>query len=375
MRRNIDNLTYIVYIIAIITGIVLFINKVDSVASPRPSSIEEAIVQWKNEYGSGWWPWGLQSIDLNGEGVRSFLITQHNGGSKILTPVGNGWAWSDIDSSLGGLFRPWVWDFNNDGLEDIVYRDIKTKSAYLNLVNDFIALEAQYDYGYEAIRYIEDFNNDRNVDFGSDWNRWLWNGAGFTKMAYTNPLYGKLPNEVKQLVDANYGKPSNRIWFTDDDDIKTVSSFYSYWNGPSFCRFLVSRRGQLVDVTTKLGLPLDGAVVYSEDFNGDGKTDFLIVGRGYYRSTNTGYEKVTGDLTDFLSVQEAWAHQAQQVNNRVVVSNVRGRVVQIYSNTNGNMSLQDSIYSWDGEAVVIDDMNGDGILDICVGSNNTIEWR
>lgn len=332
---------------------------------PREDSIAAAIEAWNPS-----WPWGVSAGQFSGDELDDLCITNHNGGSIILENLGNGqWKWVDVGSNLGGTFRPHVFDFNGDGLADLAFRD-STPNTFYKRHSDgesdsFSAINFGYGTSNHPIRYVG------SNYFGTDWLRYTWTGSTYQYQEYINPNFWKLPLPFMAQIAADLDDSFFRAWFNESSDLIAVSGFWSYWEADPYCRFFWKRRNQLIEVGAKLGLPTTGAVCHSQDFNGDGKTDFLIVGHGYYVSGPNGYTKKPGALTDFLAPIGAACHQVFVADDVLVVSNVRSLATKLFQLP--GMAQIEETGSWE-EGACVGDFNGDGVADVAIGSGSTVKF-
>jgi hypothetical protein len=338
------------------------------------------------------WPWGLVAFDYDGDGRPDLLVQQHNGGSLLFRNLdGKAFAHVDVGSTLGGTFRPSVWDFDGDGRLDLAYRDSKAKTFFRNTGDGYAPLNFKYELGNSFITQIADFDGDGYLDFGYDYGRWLYQPRGKTykRIPHTNPVVAKLPTAVAkfvngQLADNPQGFMKVQYIQTDlnrDGTADVVVSGFKSYGGLSFGRYLITQPdGVLADASTDLGLPLDGAPISFRDYDADGSMGACIVGAGYYRHVQGKYLLQAGPLTDFLKVSGVYSHEAFPVdldNDRdldLVVMNPRGRDTRVFRNDgDGKWILVHRAETWDGQPVAVSDINGDGLLDICLGAGDTVK--
>lgn len=324
-------------------------------------TIAAAIAAWGPD-----WLWGLAAIDYNSDGLDDLCVTDHNGDSMILENVGDGtWNVAAVENALGGTFRPVVFDFDSDGSPDLLYRDSAPKTAFHNSgTGVFTSVAFAYGTGNDPVRYTG------NGWFAHDFGKWEWDGNTFKAVNWTNPNFAKLPKALQDQITEDYPKQFYQPRF---DGCAAWVSFSGAWyyekKTESYCRFFWDRRGKLIDVTAKLGLPSSGVVVYVQPGFGD---YVLISGAGLYTKSlnwNT-YAKSPGALTDFLATWNDWHFEVQECGPWLVVSNIRGRSTRVYEI--GTWKEIASVGSWDGEAFAVGDYNGDGKPDAAIGSGGTV---
>jgi VCBS repeat protein len=344
-----------------------------ALASPNDNGITAALAQWRSEYGAGWWPWGVAIIDYDGDGDGDLCITQHNGGSRILRNDSGTFSWA---AELPcGTFRPKVWDFDGDGWLDIGYREDVVNTFFANKGGAFTPLNFGYGTGNSRIRYTEPGRG-----FGDDFAWWEWTGDGFRLGNWYNPDWDALPASVQDFVWQEWQRPGNRflsVWFDygdldgDGRDEVFVNGFADYGRS-RFTRVLTRLAdGSLRDDTEARGFPLTDAVpVYVGDLNGDGRADVVACGKGLYLSSKSGPHMLTpGAVTDFVGRDSVWPLEVLRTPEWLIVNDPRGRGTAIYG---ADLELLEEIGSWDGEPVAVGDIDGDGALDLAVGTGDTV---
>lgn len=320
--------------------------------APRPDDeIAGLLAEWKAEYGSGWWPWGLSALDYDGDGQMDLLITQHNGGSRVLRNDGGHFAWADVGSALGGTFRPVVWDFDGDGRPDLLFRDSGANTAFVNTGGKFAPLGFAYSTGNLPVKEHGAWG------FSHDFGKWLWTGSTFEAVEYTHPAFSKLPPAVAQFLADEWQKPANKylqVWILEydlngDGLLDTIVCGFGYYGGSIFGRYLLAGPdGSLGDASALLGLPLDGTPVYA------GPEGIVVTGRGLYVPSGRRWKLQPDDVTNFTKEIGVWPHAVYPVPGGLVVSNQRGGQTEIYAQTGpGQYAVVESLASWDGECIAV----------------------
>jgi hypothetical protein len=353
------------------------------------------LTAWKAEHGNTpekpWWPWGVVAADFTGDGKIDLAVTQHNTWTRVWRNTGAGF--EPYTELPGHTFRPLAWDFTGDGRPDLFFRTSGSKTAFVNKNGLFEAVPCSYGEAEPSLSLCTVAGNTLTHDSG----KWEWNGAKFNRIPYTSPVEATLPDSVAQLLadarrkssptirrengkdipnpvfDTNYR--FLRTWYVTGSDMTALAGFASY-SPVRFGRWM--RDG--ADVTSAVGLPADGTPIAAGDWNHDGKSDWLVSGKGYYLSLDGTYKLQDGPLTDALTNVGTYVHQVTVADfNRdrrpdLVVLNPRGKSTRVFAGEdNGGFKEVLSVPSWDGEPVSVADMNGDGLPDLGVGTGITVK--
>lgn len=349
--------------------IIVYLLVLGSYNKSSDDGIATAIAQWKQQYGSGWWLWGVAVIDFDKDGDGDILVQQHNGGSKILRNDNGYFRLANVGNDLGGTFRPHVFDFNNDGFPDIAYRDQGNNTFFLNNGGTFQPFNFAYGTGYYPIQHVRDFDSNGFLDFGHDWGRWYGNGTTFVFQEYVNPDWYRLPDYIQQFILDRWNEPHNRFLqvkflygdLNNDWELDVIVSGWGAYGGDSFGFYFLSYDDELFDVSDTIGIPNYGCPIAVKN-----QTVFAS-SAGLYIPFNG---KINGDLSDFLEFEASdWGHEAFFTDEYIVISNIRGQKTDVY---NYGFTKLFSFVSFDGESCNIGYVNRDNILDVIVGNEETI---
>jgi hypothetical protein len=354
------------------------------------TGIEAALGLWKKTYPNAWWPWGLTALDYDNDGDQDLVVSQHNGGSAVLRKVGGKFSWVDVGSPLGGTTRPRAWDIDRDGCVDLVYADSTPNTCYFNRRGRFVPMGFQIYVGTTSLTVgvlQGDFNGDGYTDLqgpivgtpGAQ-KRYIYSPSTkkFVKSDYTPPIMNVpwakqvMHQQWQQAPQHFSGWVVEQVELNGDGRPDLYMAGFGGYGGAAFGRYVIGRK----DHTAALALPTSGCPTHAGDFNQDGRSDFIIVGQGLYLSTaENRYAKKLGPLTDFVAKKGDYLHRVYQVDfdrdgrPDLVVFDPRGEDTRIYQGLGGgDFTEVKRIWSWNGDPVAIADMDGDGWLDICVGT-------
>lgn len=221
--------------------------------------------------------------DFNGDGKTDFLVTAKDSSSgwvgwKAFLSTGSGFVESANGSwpSYGENF--YLGDFNGDGKTDLL---VTSKDgawvgwkALLSTGNGFTQSATGSWPSYGENFYLGDFNGDGKTDFmvmakgpAAGWTGWkvyLSSGSDFVQSANDSwPSYGE---------DVYFGD------FNGDGKIDFMVAAKSGSVGWSGWKVYLSTGSGFVQSATG-SWPSYGENFYFGDFNGDGKTDFMVVAK------------------------------------------------------------------------------------------------
>ena len=233
--------------------------------------------------------------DFNGDGRTDFLITGDHGkllvGNKVYLSNDNGSFRESYSSSHQGWGeRFYIGDFNGDSQSDFLV----VANHHLLKKNTWVGYEVYQSQGGSSFRRSQkvgwpsfgelyrfgDFNGDGRTDFlitldrEGNWNGHqvsLANESGILKGAYSSSSRGW--GERFYLGDFNGDSQSDFLVTANDNQGINWHGYeiYQSQGGTSFSR------------TQKAGWPSYREIFYPGDFNGDGRTDFIVTAASGFR--------------------------------------------------------------------------------------------
>ena len=374
------------------------------------SGLKKIIQDWHDEelkrqggkfQSHGWWLWGLTSLDIDNDGDMDLVPTHHGlpGGLILknqLKETGK-LTFTNFGKTLGidsrtlpqGIgFKTSALDIDGDGWLDLVgirspnFRNEKGKhfTPYGNKgfsTSHPLSIEDVNGDGYPDIVDRQHFHlaDPEKVDFK-------------TQPRSFDSLNARVPEALMKKVLER--KKATRFWtyeyHTQDDlngdgiDDVVVSGVAGYSKQPLAYYLLADKGGNLSDATEASGLPVDAKPILFADLNGDGFVDILATENktkgGLYLNDGKGkFSLKPGPLTDFVRRVGPYADRAWPVDFDcdgdldLVVSNPRYGQERIFENKGGgNFTVVHVATGWDSDPVAICDVDGDGRMDVVIGS-------
>ena len=291
-----------------------------------------------NLINSVFWPGYIQIIDFDNDGLKDIVYEN----LKWLRNLGNGnfAAPSDIDTPIFATFDAFnLYDFNNDGNADIVYGentvfDDHTRISYFDGTNfhpyqSFNYYTSSFDYSATTIMF-SDFNADGYVDIieGLSTGEILW-----LKNDSTNHFYSQ-----RLLNNKSYTPDKYFILDYDQDSIKDLVVYYRENNFISF--FKNTGNGQFTAGQNILDT-LENADIDIKDIDNDGDFDIIYRTCSYPKKLFVLKNNLT--YWDSTEIDSIGNFKLADFNNDNYLDLLFGKDSSMYislNDGNGNFSMQ-----------------------------------
>ncbi|WP_254171998.1 FG-GAP-like repeat-containing protein [Planktothrix agardhii] len=337
--------------------------------------------------------WGSVAwADYNGDGKKDFLLTGFNNSgnciSKLYKNTGSGFT-EDTSVSLPGVSGSSVaWaDYNGDGKPDLLLTGSSSSGSisklYKNTGSGFTEDTSVSLPGVNLSSVAwADYNGDGKPDFlltGYDGNSYNYisklyknTGSGFSEdTSVSLPAVG---NSSVAWTDYNGDGKTDFLLTGEDNSYNEISKLYK-------------NTGSGFSEDTSVSLPAVGnSSVAWTDYNGDGKTDFLLTGEDnsynriskLYKNTGSGFTEDTSvSLPGVYGGSVAWADYNGDGKQDFLLTGVGDSgiyISKLYKNT-GSGFTEDTSVSLPGVyggSVAWADYNGDGKQDfLLTGQDNS----
>ncbi len=323
-------------------------------------------------YSAGSYPYGITSVDLNGDSIPD-LLTANNQASTISVLLGNGdgsFA-TRVNYSTGASQYPYAvstGDMDGDGYVDIVTGGSMGIVIFYGAGDGTFGAANVYYFGQAVFDVVvADYNNDTHLDIATSHS--VRDSVGI-HINNNDSTYST------HFVATGYGTISLATGYLDADnyiDILVGCSDGTVWNLQN------DHSGSFIPTKVHIGVLSDPASVAITDINGDNIGDFAVthsVNDYLFTYLNDGNGTYTVDkayvLTDNpLTVTFADVNSDNEDDILVCIGTTAE--IELYLNQGAGTFSLDTAYTCGGtpKDLTFADFDGDGYLDMAAASYTT----